>query len=576
MRDVKIIEAISVVVETTKNTEAGIDNLLAIDTDLDHISGFFKCSKNEAFIIAALFVLNCQEGPISINELSKFLKCTTLRLLEQIPVIKELQEKDIVCAQRVRFKRNGILANMEYYLDEKIVDAIMNNTEIPVGKNKAQFDIFQMLENIYTLAEHREEGKLTTSDLLQDTEQYINKGANFNVVKQVNQLDLTTVEKYIIFYCYWKYLIGEDDVTLTEVFQAIYDRSHARIRQIQQFISGNSQLIRKGLIDMENGQFINEATVKLSEYSLAVLKDDGIQPYKKTAVKRDDHILPEQIVSKKLFYNEQEEKQLNLLGDALENSNFLKMQDRLNEKGLSKSIAVLLYGPPGTGKTESVYQFAKKTGRQILKVDISRTKSMWFGESQKLIKRVFSDYQSFKRSADKCPILLFNEADAVISTRRDSNSSNTAQTENAIQNIILEELENFNGILFATTNLVNNIDKAFERRFLFKIELKQPNISIRADIWRGKITHLTKDEAMKLANRYDFSGGQIDNILKKVEMSYILNDACSDIEQIINYCESEQLTKNRLAKVGFKTNQNKIETNEEYTDSVNFQIKPKP
>lgn len=72
------------------------------------------------------------------------------------------------------------------------------------------------------------------------------------------------------------------------------------------------------------------------------------------------------------------------------------------------------------------------------------------------------------------PILLFNEADGVINKRKDSNSSAVAQTENEIQNIILQEMEEFKGILIATTNLTDNIDTAFERRFLFKLELTVP------------------------------------------------------------------------------------------------------
>ena len=64
------------------------------------------------------------------------------------------------------------------------------------------------------------------------------------------------------------------------------------------------------------------------------------------------------------------------------------------------------------------------------------------------------------------PILLFNEADAVFSKRKDVNNGNVAQTENAIQNIILEEMENLDGILIATTNLADNLDGAFERRFV--------------------------------------------------------------------------------------------------------------
>jgi SpoVK/Ycf46/Vps4 family AAA+-type ATPase len=75
------------------------------------------------------------------------------------------------------------------------------------------------------------------------------------------------------------------------------------------------------------------------------------------------------------------------------------------------------------------------------------------------------DFTNFKKTQKACPILLFNEADAIIGKRKSTDSSSVADSENAIQNVLLEELENFDGILFATSNLVANLDSAFERRF---------------------------------------------------------------------------------------------------------------
>ncbi len=87
------------------------------------------------------------------------------------------------------------------------------------------------------------------------------------------------------------------------------------------------------------------------------------------------------------------------------------------------------------------------------------------------------------------PILFFNEADAIIAKRKEATSSNVSDTENRIQNILLEEIENFEGILIATTNLVSKIDTAYERRFLFKIEFQKPSITVKAQIWKSKMPH---------------------------------------------------------------------------------------
>jgi SpoVK/Ycf46/Vps4 family AAA+-type ATPase len=189
-----------------------------------------------------------------------------------------------------------------------------------------------------------------------------------------------------------------------------------------------------------------------------------------------------------------------------------------------------------------------------MRVDISQTKSVWFGESEKVIKRVFTDYQEYSAQCELCPILLINEADAIISKRKEILNSNVTQTENAIQNIILEELENFKGILIATTNRVNNLDSAFERRFLFKVEFSKPDLLVKAKIWKSKLPNLEMVDCERLASDFDFSGGQIDNIIRKYEISGILSGKETGIDEIIEFCKKELLSNTNRIKIGFIKN----------------------
>lgn len=115
---------------------------------------------------------------------------------------------------------------------------------------------------------------------------------------------------------------------------------------------------------------------------------------------------------------------------------------------------------------ETVLQIARKTGRDLIQVNVSEVKSMWVGESEKNIKGIFDDYKQKVKQSVKAPILLFNEADAIIGKRQVGAERAVEKMENSIQNIILQEIEQLDGILIATTNLAENMDKAFERRFL--------------------------------------------------------------------------------------------------------------
>ncbi len=256
----------------------------------------------------------------------------------------------------------------------------------------------------------------------------------------------------------------------------------------------------------------------------------------------------------KLFFSGRESEQLSLVGETLSEVNYKSLVDRLELKGLPKGVSILLYGSPGTGKTESVMQWARETGRDIIHVDISASKSMWYGESEKIVKDIFNRYRRLCKRSKLKPILLFNEADAIFSKRRDISSGNSVdQTENTIQNILLEEMEKLEGILIATTNLSDNLDKAFERRFLFKIHFSKPSVEVKCNIWLNKMPTLNHNDAMQLASLYDFSGGEIDNVVRKYTMMEIIDGKTPSFEAIQKLCNEEKnksaLQKNRFCQI---------------------------
>jgi SpoVK/Ycf46/Vps4 family AAA+-type ATPase len=192
------------------------------------------------------------------------------------------------------------------------------------------------------------------------------------------------------------------------------------------------------------------------------------------------------------------------------------------------------------------------SGRDIMSIDISATKSHWFGDSEKIIRYIFSRYQYKVENAKNtpAPILLLNEADAIINKRKDISTSIVAQTENTIQNIILEEMEKLNGILIATTNLTENFDTAFERRFIYKIEFLKPGAGIRRLIWKSLIPELSEEEIVKLAEVFDLSGGQIENIARKRAIVGILSGKDPDLVELESFCNEESILK-KDPKIGF-------------------------
>jgi SpoVK/Ycf46/Vps4 family AAA+-type ATPase len=238
----------------------------------------------------------------------------------------------------------------------------------------------------------------------------------------------------------------------------------------------------------------------------------------------------------------------------LQEENYRKIQDRLDGKGMRKGFACLFSGGPGTGKTETAWQIARETKRNVMMVDISDIKSKWVGESEKNIKEVFDTYRTAVENSEIAPILLFNEADAVIGKRKEFNSSSHAvdQMENTMQNIILQEMENLSGILIATTNLTQNMDSAFERRFLYKITFDKPSVESRKGIWNSLLPDLPDDKAAELSRKFELSGGQIENIARKIEVDAIISGGVLSMDMLEKYCKDEsQNGFNSAKRIGF-------------------------
>ena len=150
------------------------------------------------------------------------------------------------------------------------------------------------------------------------------------------------------------------------------------------------------------------------------------------------------------------------------------------------------------------------------------------------------------------PFLLFYEADAVLGFRQEGASRAVEKMENSLQNIILQGMEQLDGIMIATTNLTQNLDRAFERRFLYKIEFERPDAAVKSRIWRSMIPTLDERTAATLAERYDFSGGQIENIARKRTVEMILRGAEPTVEELDEFCRNEQLgNREKRRRIGF-------------------------
>lgn len=441
--------------------------------------------------------------------------------------------------------------NAKYIINPALFNALLQSQPFSAELlAKPSFDRYRFCTEVSDLIELRRTGTITTQRLFEMVKDLEKKHGRMDFVNAVAKAEpdiegrtffCTTCFNQLSFVC--------QHTGIKTTLCHIYEHIGKRVALFNDFVNNRHPLLKTNLVELV---YDGGTHLVLSQKGKKVFFEDDGERLEFTQ-KNNNVIVPDKITEKRLFFGNDLQSQLLLFQDNLMESNFAQLQRRLEENSLPKGVAALFYGLPGTGKTEAAMQIAKATGRTVVHVDIAESKSMWYGESEKKIKGIFADYQRLCLSEKRKPILLFNEADALFSKRRDIISLNTDQTENAIQNILLEEMEKLDGILIATTNLVNNFDSAFERRFLFKIKFDQPTAEAKKGIWKERLPWLSDDDCALLAAKYNFSGGEIENIVRKSTMQELLYGQHPDIEEINELCGHEKLNGSRHNRMGFRT-----------------------
>ena len=360
-------------------------------------------------------------------------------------------------------------------------------------------------------------------------------------------------ERVVLYALIYRFWFEKDDMVGWHDLEQYFDETD--------FAELQSAYSREAMDLQKNGVIEYSREIGIMDKDYFKIKDDIMQEIfedvggiRKHTVKvsASREMKSDAIVAKELFYNPDEERQMAQLKDLMSEARFNEIRGKIHDRGRRTGFTCLFYGAPGTGKTETVYQIARSCGRDLYIVDVSQIKSCWVGESEKNIKNVFAKYRQCVATGGTVPILLFNEADAIFGIRQEGAERAVDKMENSIQNIILQEMEDLDGILIATTNLTTNLDKAFERRFLYKVRFEKPSKVISAAIWRSMMPELTMAQAEELAGQYSFSGGQIENVARKKTIKAILAETEPDYEQIKEFC-SEETIDNAPArkKIGF-------------------------
>ena len=537
-----LLEAIERVVELSKDSKMSDDFLLAASPEIGLLADSYGITEQQA----VLFCICMERGPrrVDYDDFARHLDMSNIRVLSYASDIDALVRRRLL-----RYRDVNDEDSFDVY--QPVIKALKRNEAYQLPPRKG-LDCNELFDQLNMLFDDLSNDAITPDDLLAELETLLADNPQIGMVQHLNELHLGG-ENLLLLLLLCHLLINNDDndIRLNQM-EGVFSEKAAFTRAKAELRRAEHRLMQRGLIEHRSVDGIADTnsyclTAHAKRTLLAEMKLSG------TEEKIADVLGHATLTAKPMYYSEAIERQVTELGSFFIPEQYAQIRERMQQRGFRHGFSCLFYGGPGTGKTETVYQLARQTGRDIMVVDVPQIKSKWVGDSEKNIKALFDRYRELVRRSEVAPILLFNEADAIIGIRKSGATNAVDKMENTIQNIILQEMESLDGILIATTNLADNLDTAFERRFLYKIQFSKPDASVRSLIWQQMIPELTATDATTLAAAYDFSGGQIENIARKHAIHAVLHgESESLLHTLQGYCATEKLeSKSVVKRIGF-------------------------
>ena len=537
-----LLEAIERVVELSKDSQMSNDFLLNASPEIGLIADSYDITEQQA----VLFCICMERGPrrVDYDDFARHLDLSNIRVLSYASDVDALVRRRLIRYRDVHDEDS-------FDVNQSVIKALKRNEayQLPACTG---LDCNELFEKLNMLFDDLDNDAITPDNLLAELEELFANNPQISMVQQLNEQRISG-DHLLLLLLFCHLLINKDDNDIRfGQMECVFGDKSAFTRAKGELRRAEHRLMQHNLIEHRSVDGIADTnsyclTTHAKRTLLAEMKLCSAEE------KIADVLSHKTLTEKPLFYAETIEHQVSELSTFFLPERYNKIRERMQQRGFRHGFSCLFYGGPGTGKTETVYQLARQTGRDILVVDVPQIKSKWVGDSEKNIKALFDRYRELVRRSEVAPILLFNEADAIIGIRKNGATNAVDKMENTIQNIILQEMESLDGILIATTNLADNLDTAFERRFLYKIRFEKPDASVRKLIWKQMIPELSPADAATLATAFDFSGGQIENIARKHAIHAVLHgEPESLLRTLQDYCATEKLdSKSVVKRIGF-------------------------
>ena len=540
-----LAQAFESIVAKAKGSKLNDSLLASVKNEANYIKRKFDISPMECVILA---VLLDDDTVMTRREIADYLDCSSLRVLALHDCFEHLRRRKMInisCNEYMNDRRG-------WRLSKAVLNAVSNDTSF-VPSDPSTYTAYDVLQDIREWLSTTENDSEYYDTMTYDIIDLLANTQHLEFSKQLASFPLTVSELVLFLIATSRLVFYRNNCINSPYYEDILIESGDTFSLCNGINDGTGNLVKLGL--MENATVDGMAepdSFQLTDRAIkTVLQEFHINLATRRAATPSNLILPEKLTPKELFYNDEEQRQVKRLMDLLSPTTFSEVQQRLKDSGMRTGFCVLLHGVPGSGKTELVNQLSIATGRPILVAQVSDLISKWVGDYEKHITELFEQYEALVARSKVCPILLFNECDAILSKRNEQGDGDAVgKMYHSVQNILLEQMEKLNGIMICTSNMPGALDKAFERRFLFSIEFHKPQKEVKAKIWRAMMPEINKKTAQALAAQYDFSGGQIENVVRRQRVEHILYGKAITLDSLSRICKEEGYDK-KSRGIGF-------------------------
>ena len=410
--EMTLLRAIEMIVEISKDSKMSAKSMKQMAKELKYLSERLGITEFQAL----LFCICMEKGPrhIDFNDFASHLDISKIHALGFADDIDALIRRRLLRYHNVNDEEQIEIPN-------SVIKSLKHNEvyETPVRTGLDSFALFDVLNVLF---EDLSEDTICPHALYEEIEVIFNNNPQIPFVQRMKGIEFESRHDFLLLLLFCHQLVNNDDDDIRfNQMGCLYESSSDFNREKALLRCGTHQLMIDGYIEHRCEDGIASTTrYKLTEYTKRTLLAE--MKINTSEEKVADVISASKLIQKKMFYGSKVQKQVEELHSFLAPDKYTEIRERMKKSGFRTGFACLFYGGPGTGKTETAYQLARETGRDIMVVDVPQIKSKWVGDSEKNIKALFDRYREIVRKETekegKAPILLFNEADGIIGIRK--------------------------------------------------------------------------------------------------------------------------------------------------------------